>query len=316
MSVYTSVSITSTVSSYGLPGDSGRPSQNAINTAQVAALVQSYFAQGTPQSFAKALAGLPPAPIPRPPTSSASLPQAEAALSQLVDQVSGFAQPGTAGYQAFLGLQAMSISVSKYGATQGMYSQTTLKAAFVNEFPGASTTVGGASFTGTRSTKDEFGTGLGAGKGHSSNLSNSPEVVLALNSLLSKKGNIKMEELQKELKEKFGIESETTTINGRKALKFANGDHIVDANGNGGLDTGDYNFKGAVKAIKEKYGLSDEQVKSFGEQAQAQPQGLGQAALPYQLPQAGLASWYSTPYAFPQMQSISQLFAMAMYYAQ
>jgi len=314
MSLYVNANVSSTLSNYGMLGNTGRVGQNAVYTPQVAQLVQSYFAQGAPLSFANALANLPAAPLPRPPFHNASLQQAEAALAQFLGQIGGFARRGKMGYQAFLGMQAMSNTLGKYNATQDLYSQTTFKATFVNEFPTGRTPVGTTPTAGKRETKDEFGTGLGAGKGHTSNLSNSPEVVLAINSLLSKGKNIKMDKLQQQLKDKFGIESELTKINGRKALKFANGDHIVDANGNGAIDKKDYKFKGAVASIKEKYGLTDDQIKNFG--AQPPKAAVGQAASQFQTPATGLAQWYNRPYNFPQMQNVNQLFAMAMFYAQ
>jgi len=132
---------------------------------------------------------------------------------------------------------------------------------------------------GPRVATDEFGSGLGAGMGHSSNLSNSPEVVLALNNLLGGGkdrggfgafgggGFVDVNTLQQQLKDQYGIESTVTNVNGQQALKFANGDTFIDTNGNGIMDGMDYNFGGAVDAIKAKYGFSDADLERFSTDA-------------------------------------------------
>lgn len=123
-------------------------------------------------------------------------------------------------------------------------------------------------FASPQKTIDPFGIGgMGEGSKHKSNLANSNEVVLALHQILEKnKGKLmKMEDVQKKLLEDYGIKAEVTEIKGRKALKFENGDFIVDSNGNGGLDMSDYKFKEAIKAIEEKYGITPETFDKMAE---------------------------------------------------
>jgi len=79
---------------------------------------------------------------------------------------------------------------------------------------------------------------------NNADFSNSPETMLAIASLMKPKANkkgkieskISFKKLQEELKEKFGIESELTKVDGQTTLKFANGDFISDTNGNGVLE--------------------------------------------------------------------------------
>ncbi len=117
-----------------------------------------------------------------------------------------------------------------------------------------------------------------SGQGLKSNLANSPEVMLAIKDIMSGGKSLSFDDIQKQLKEKYGIEAEVgdietkskdgKTVKGR-ALKFANGDYFVDGNGNGSLDAGDYKFDDAIKNIKEKYGLDDDAVKRVTEQMKA-----------------------------------------------
>jgi hypothetical protein len=113
---------------------------------------------------------------------------------------------------------------------------------------------------------DKFGYPLACtgNKDSPSNLQNSPHVQLALyNILKDNSDSMPAEELQKQLKDKYGIESEITQFKGengveRKALKFPNGDMLVDSSGNGSFGTADYNLKGAVDDIQKKFGISAE----------------------------------------------------------
>jgi|GEM_PF-2181760 len=74
------------------------------------------------------------------------------------------------------------------------------------------------------------------------------------------KSGMKAEELAAKLKER-GIEATATKINGKMALKFANGDTFVDTSANGVLDTDDKEWTEAVKALKGKYGDNAPQLK-------------------------------------------------------
>ncbi|MBN2358495.1 MAG: hypothetical protein JXR83_03520 [Deltaproteobacteria bacterium] len=226
-------------------------------------------------ALARLLATMPAAPMPRPPAYSVTLPQAAFSLESFAAKVNEFAGQTGVGQEQAQGIRTVSDLVNQALVAQAQAAQISISVAVSS----STVHIGADPSGGVRKTTDEFGTGLGAGKGHTSNLANSPEVVLALNSLLKGKSSIKMEEVQKQLKEQFGIESELTKIDGRKALKFANGDYIVDANGNGALDSRDYKFKEAVSSIKEKYGLSDEQVKGFNSTSLQQLAGVpGQVA--------------------------------------
>ncbi len=108
---------------------------------------------------------------------------------------------------------------------------------------------------------DKFGVGKGMGANRKSNLANSPEVVIALHQILKSNRYLSLEQVKEKLKKEYGIDAEITTIKGVKALKFANGDYIVDTNGNNSLDMGDYNFKGAIKELSKKYGVDINKMK-------------------------------------------------------
>jgi hypothetical protein len=67
------------------------------------------------------------------------------------------------------------------------------------------------------------------------------------------KSGMKADELAAKLKER-GIEATATKVNGKMALKFANGDTFVDTSANGVLDTDDKEWTEALKTLKSKYG--------------------------------------------------------------
>jgi hypothetical protein len=78
--------------------------------------------------------------------------------------------------------------------------------------------------------------------------------------------DIKADELQKELEAK-GIESYVSTVDGKPALKFENGDVFVDSSGNNALGLEDGDFGKALQQIEQKYGLNldglESQVKAI-----------------------------------------------------
>lgn len=120
-------------------------------------------------------------------------------------------------------------------------------------------------------TDDPYGVAQ-SGQGVKSNLANSPEDLLAMQDILKGGGTHTHEEVVKTLKEKYGIMAEvgditTTDKDGTrhtsKGIKFADGDYFVDGNGNGSLDTGDYKFDDAVKNLKDKYHLTDDNLKGM-----------------------------------------------------
>jgi len=121
-----------------------------------------------------------------------------------------------------------------------------------------------------------------------SNLANSPEVMLAIQALLKEGKSEKFEDLAKGLKEEFGIEAEVGDVKVKdkdgkevsaKAIKFGNGDYFVDGNGNGQLEAADYKFGDAVKALKEKYHLEDEDVTRITDRMKAQAKNPGPGPL-------------------------------------
>lgn len=77
------------------------------------------------------------------------------------------------------------------------------------------------------------------------------------------KSGMKSDELVAALKAK-GIDAYATKINGKMAIKFANGDTFVDTSGNGVLDSDDQEWKEAVKLLGEKYGLNFGNILSGG----------------------------------------------------
>jgi hypothetical protein len=254
VSINTSVNFSSTYSYLS------QVSAGSINRAAFAAISDGFALAGGGISFADIFAGLPPAPMPRPPQYSVGLADAAFKMNEFAQSVGRFGGgAGSFGYEQYLGLSAMNSVVGNYVSTQALYAQSSVS----NLHVGMDVTVSSPAVL-KRETTDEFGTGIGAGEGHNSNLSNSPEVVLALNSILKDSpDSTSVEDVQKKLKDQYGIEAKIEDINGRKALKFANGDTFVDSSGNGMMGQADYKFGGAVDAIKKKYGLSDEDIKAF-----------------------------------------------------
>lgn len=191
---------------------------------------------------------------------------------------SGFYPQQQSGFSAWAGAwqsQGMGMGM---GATQGMWGAAGVGRMDMVAFsfmmqPMSCHCCHGAS----RISEDPYGVAQ-SGQGMRSNLANSPEVMLALNDLL-KDGSLKSyDDVAKALKDKYGIQAEVGDIKSvgkdgkettAKGLKFANGDYFVDGNGDNALSKADYKFDDAVKALKEKYGLGDEDVKSITENMKA-----------------------------------------------
>jgi hypothetical protein len=131
-------------------------------------------------------------------------------FAQSVGQFGG--GTGSFGYAQYLGLSAMNGVVGNYVSTQALYAQSQV----TNFQFGMDVTVSSPAVA-KRETTDEFGTGIGAGEGHNSNLANSPEVVLALNNILKDSpDSTAVEDVQKKLKDEYGIESKIEDIDGRR----------------------------------------------------------------------------------------------------
>ncbi|MFH1808807.1 MAG: hypothetical protein ABIJ09_08675 [Pseudomonadota bacterium] len=233
---------------------------SVVSSASFSAISDGFALAGGGINFASAFANLPPPYLPRPPHYSVSPEMAAQKMAQFVGNLAQFGgSQGQFGFGQFLKMSAMNNVVGNYMSTQALFGQSSISNLSVY---GQATITSPALMQ--RELKDEFAAGNSAGKGKQSNMANSPETVLALNNIL--KGhtdNMPFEEVQKQLKDQYGIESKITDVDGRKALEFKNGDKIVDASGNGMLGTADYKFGDAVKSIKEKYGLSDEALKTF-----------------------------------------------------
>jgi hypothetical protein len=290
----------------------------SIQSAELLALTQQLMDPRSPM-FARLFGNLPPAPLPRPPQYNSTLADAAFKMNEFAQSVGQYGgSQGSFGYAQYLGLSAMSGVVAGYASTQALYAQSSF-----NMHIGIDATISSPGVQ-KRETTDEFGTGLGAGEGHNSNLSNSPEVVLALNNILKNSpDSTGVEEVQKKLKDEYGIEAKIEDIDGRKALKFANGDTFVDSSGNGMLGQADYKFGGAVDAIKKKYGLSDEDMKQFetedGKKMLGQMSGAReQLSMPQQFNygfsmdiSASQNSWFGMQNNFLDMQQFAPFFARA-----
>jgi hypothetical protein len=131
---------------------------------------------------------------------------------------------------------------------------------------------------------DEFAThqSCRTGLDNPSNLNDADHLKLAIYQTLQRssgdRGGFKAmapAELQTRLKEDYGIESELTKVKTKSgdeitALKFANGKMFADGAGDGQLDMGDYNFKGAMDDMKTRLGMSDGDLSKVDEAMRAQ----------------------------------------------
>ncbi|MBI5494303.1 MAG: hypothetical protein HY904_04700 [Deltaproteobacteria bacterium] len=158
-------------------------------------------------------------------------------------------------------------------------------------------------------------------KANPTNLNNSPHIKLALHNILSDSKGKRMtpKKLAEELDRRYGIKAEETTVKDakgktHKALKFENGDIFCDGNGNGVMDLKDYNFKGAIDDIKQRYGVeaNDDGVRQLMQQGVGGGQLQAQQAPPdfnraFQ-PLAGNGSFFPA-------QDIARLFSMAWGFA-
>lgn len=138
--------------------------------------------------------------------------------------------------------------------------------------PGAAAGTGAADTTGAADAAGGAGAaGAAAGGGepiiNKNGTKMNAEEVATISDIFKKAGKsgMKADELAEKLKER-GIEATATKVDGKMALKFANGDTFVDTSANGVLDTDDKEWVEAVKTLKSKYGDNAPQLK--GGQAQ------------------------------------------------
>lgn len=114
--------------------------------------------------------------------------------------------------------------------------------------------------------------------------------LLAVHSILGgKKGkSMKPEALAKELKSRYGIDTELKKVDGKKALVNKATGHTImrDGNGNSIMDKNDMDFKGGLKTIKEKFNITPEQ---FAQQYDKSQGGVG-ATTGMNVPQMGVGA--------------------------
>lgn len=127
----------------------------------------------------------------------------------------------------------------------------------------------------------------GKGMGKSQKYKMFPGELLAVHSVLknAKGKSLKPAELQKQLKEKYGIDTEIKKVKGKQTLVNKATGHTImsDGNGNNIMDMGDMKFKDALKQIKEKYGMDPNQ---FEQMYNKQKGGMG-ATTGMNVPMAG-----------------------------
>lgn len=118
---------------------------------------------------------------------------------------------------------------------------------------------GAGGIAGMENAIEVAGTGMGADKKYKM----LPGELLAVYSLMKEKEHIKPEELQKQLKERYGIEAEIKDIDGRKALvNTATGNVMIrDGNGNNQMDKNDMKFEEAVKGLEDRFGINVDQFQ-------------------------------------------------------
>ncbi|MBS2038903.1 hypothetical protein JST97_28230 [bacterium] len=188
----------------------------------------------------------------------AALGQANVGFLALFGIIGGFQGAGfSGGYQAAAGgMAGLNLAAALYGAQPPNNLSASL--AYSQQ---------------QRVTDDPYGVSQ-SGQGDKSDLANSPEAMLAIHEALKGKGVQSYEDLAKTLKETYGIEATSGDITVKdkdgkehtvKGVKLGNGDYFIDGNGNGQLDAGDYKFDEAVKNVKDKYHLSDDDLKKVTE---------------------------------------------------
>ncbi len=149
------------------------------------------------------------------------------------------------------------------------------------------------------------------GKHNPSNLNNSDHIKLALWDMFQKakktRGGFKSlgsdwNAIAKRLKEEYGINAKVVTVKTKsgdsiKALKFENGAIIADGAGDGQLDMGDYNFKGAIQDLEKRWGMKADQILSKAKE-------LTKAGLSFEQAIDYLKSGGNTFAALPQLQTM------------
>ena len=80
------------------------------------------------------------------------------------------------------------------------------------------------------------------------------------------KAKMNPDKLAKCLNER-GYEVEATTVNGKKAIRFKNGDVFVDSNGDGGLHLKEMDYMNALTKVEQRFNVNLSGVKYSAEAA-------------------------------------------------
>jgi len=126
--------------------------------------------------------------------------------------------------------------------------------------------VGGMTYEKVDNTIEVAGTGMGGDKKYKMYAGE----LLAVYTIVKQKDNIQPEEMVKSLKEKFGIDAEVKTVDGKKTvINRATGNTMIsDGNGNNLMDTSDMKFKEALATIKDKFNIDADQFAKMYDRTQ------------------------------------------------
>lgn len=217
---------------------------------------------------------------------------------------SAYGQMGANGYMlaggmSMPGSMAMGM-IASTGMTSGMYASSGLTA-------NSRTTALGT----IDNTMEVAGTGMGADKTYKMY----PGEALAVASVI--KGDddqsLSIEDMQSNLEEKYGIETELKTVDGVKTLvnKSTGNTVIADGNGNNVMDSGDMKLDEALTDIEDKYGISLDDFESRYDLTQG---GVGSTTgQNTYLGSRGLGAAYSNTLGLSGLGMSSGLSGMGMY---
>ncbi len=89
------------------------------------------------------------------------------------------------------------------------------------------------------------------------------DTAVEIGDILVKRGksDIKVDDMANELRDR-GYSVEVTSVDGKKAIRFQNGDLFVDSSGDGQLGSEDVKFNESLSKIEQKHGINLTQMKS------------------------------------------------------
>ncbi len=89
------------------------------------------------------------------------------------------------------------------------------------------------------------------------------DTAIEIGDILMKRGksDIKVDDMANELRDR-GYNVEVTSVDGKKAIRFQNGDVFVDSSGDGQLGSEDVKFNESLSKIEQKHGINLTQMKS------------------------------------------------------